>query len=1170
MGTSRSKEAAAAEGNLPLGRCPRCGSRVVEMLDRYACEKSVSDVGACIFKINKAILSQPLDRNQVQRLLTSGKTELLTGFVSKSGRQFPAFLVIDDTGKVSFEFPAKAEQQPAQPPYPTASLLRGARPARILLLDDEPFVTDAMKLMLQFYFKDYTVAECRTGDDGWAAILQQRPDLLITDYGHPGLRLEEMLPRLSRRSASFPIIIASAYVSGLPDLQAQLLSQRGLTIKLLNKPFLAEELRAKVLECLTAIPFVSAPDSGADNSAKDDPISNNRPATDCKPLLAAATQELFQKNAFRITGLPVEATTRQVAKHATNLGQMAELGLEASHQAGLFAIKPPPTLDEVREAVQRLKDPENRLVDELFWFWPCQAGSALPDPALEALASGNGDTALKAWEAAATNPATACAAAHNTALFWHLTAIDSEAKVAPNGSVQNEHEVETPWRTCLSEWGRLVDDDGLWERVATHARRIDDPRLKASFLRSMRATLPLALAKINAELALSHAESGRTALAAMHIRLVRDADQGAPLLEKAAEIVLTPLVGRLRESIRRAKETTQEDPDKGADAVRHLLAHAKHLPDIFDLFYGEQEHSAKEVLDEAATTCIDSLVSYQKNTEDNRAFVDLLQAALPLADAVEVRQRIEKNIEIGKNNLAYEQIQPLYENLKKVIEDPPPILTTRLGFISDAKAKFNRVRAEILPALEELKKKFGVTSDVAKRFSDDVAIALRGLAVQSCERYNDFRTASDILKLCLKLCYDPELKKRLQEDMSAANDLLGEGTCYYCDKNQGVASAKVQVSMYRVTSHDSDGTRYQATKVKVPRCKECRKAHLTPWTKTWRGAVPAAILATLLLPAIFGSWGGSRLQDTIVNGTIGALIGGIVAFFVAEQFTAATCQVKPKYAAYGPEFGYLTALRRLGARPPPKPIEPHHKIGELRFQGWQFGQTPRSTSSAEVVAIRQLVSDCIGALARVVLLVPLRPPWSPNATWIALTAALLIIAAIYTPGPAPAPSPTPPPIPAAAPASFTPATLPSSPATPEKRTYRIPSTVSAELQSTKDQIALEKAKAEDLDTKLAAAKQALVAQRSQVEDLRARLDTLSAQIDRDRIYLDRSSQSDIDDFNAKVNRYNTLLRTVRAENATANEMVDSYNTLLEAAKAQDRVVNQLIDNYNSKLSSYGR
>jgi chromosome segregation ATPase len=136
--------------------------------------------------------------------------------------------------------------------------------------------------------------------------------------------------------------------------------------------------------------------------------------------------------------------------------------------------------------------------------------------------------------------------------------------------------------------------------------------------------------------------------------------------------------------------------------------------------------------------------------------------------------------------------------------------------------------------------------------------------------------------------------------------------------------------------------------------------------------------------------------------------------------------------------------------------------------------------------------------------------------------------------------------------------------------YRIPNSVSTELDGAKQQITIEKAKADALDTKLATAKQAVEGQRSQVTDLQTRVDALGRQIDTDRIYLDRTSQSDIDDFNAKVNRYNTLLRSVRTENATANELIDTYNALVEEAKAQDRVVSQMIDSYNAKLRLYGR
>jgi hypothetical protein len=152
----------------------------------------------------------------------------------------------------------------------------------------------------------------------------------------------------------------------------------------------------------------------------------------------------------------------------------------------------------------------------------------------------------------------------------------------------------------------------------------------------------------------------------------------------------------------------------------------------------------------------------------------------------------------------------------------------------------------------------------------------------------------------------------------------------------------------------------------------------------------------------------------------------------------------------------------------------------------------------------------------------------------------------------------------------TPAAFQSSTATTTRRTYRIPSSVSAELETANQQISIEKAKSDALDIRLATAKQAVAAQKSQVNELQSRLQTLARQIDRDRIYLDRTSQSDIDDFNAKVSRYNILRESARAENATANDLIDSYNTLLEETKAQDSVVNQLVENYNAKLRQYER
>ncbi len=94
-------------GQEPLGPCPRCGSRVFDRGMHYSCEKSVGSVRSCNFRIGKIILTRPLERDQVIKLLHTGKTDLLPKFMSKKGRPFSAYLVTGADGKVGFEFEPK-------------------------------------------------------------------------------------------------------------------------------------------------------------------------------------------------------------------------------------------------------------------------------------------------------------------------------------------------------------------------------------------------------------------------------------------------------------------------------------------------------------------------------------------------------------------------------------------------------------------------------------------------------------------------------------------------------------------------------------------------------------------------------------------------------------------------------------------------------------------------------------------------------------------------------------------------------------------------------------------------------------------------------------------------------------------------------------------------------
>jgi len=97
-------------GKEPIGKCPKCGGKVFDTEAGYICERSQSDKKPCKFKISKVILQQPIEPAQAIKLLSNSKSDLLDKFISKAGRPFPAYLVMDDLGKVTFEFPPREEE----------------------------------------------------------------------------------------------------------------------------------------------------------------------------------------------------------------------------------------------------------------------------------------------------------------------------------------------------------------------------------------------------------------------------------------------------------------------------------------------------------------------------------------------------------------------------------------------------------------------------------------------------------------------------------------------------------------------------------------------------------------------------------------------------------------------------------------------------------------------------------------------------------------------------------------------------------------------------------------------------------------------------------------------------------------------------------------------------
>lgn len=93
-----------------IGVCPVCKEgQVYELENTFICERAAAADKKCTFRISKTILHRTIPKEQVQKLITTGKTDLLPQFISKRGRPFSAHLKLQN-GKVGFEFAEKSRR----------------------------------------------------------------------------------------------------------------------------------------------------------------------------------------------------------------------------------------------------------------------------------------------------------------------------------------------------------------------------------------------------------------------------------------------------------------------------------------------------------------------------------------------------------------------------------------------------------------------------------------------------------------------------------------------------------------------------------------------------------------------------------------------------------------------------------------------------------------------------------------------------------------------------------------------------------------------------------------------------------------------------------------------------------------------------------------------------
>jgi hypothetical protein len=473
-------------------------------------------------------------------------------------------------------------------------------------------------------------------------------------------------------------------------------------------------------------------------------------------LLEVSNPDLFLKNAFRVTWLKTTASNREITRHADQLKMQAELGTGGSSASSIFALDPPPSVDQVREAMNKLKDPKLRLVDEFFWYWPENLGHPNSDEALAAVERGDDEAARTLWERWESEPSRMMVAKHNLAVMYHMLAIDWTLRDLKHtfDSAQIE-QMKKCWKAAFDRWEVLATDDDMWDRLKERIRDINDPALPSGTARRLRDTLPESVDRVNAEFAVRYATAKRFDMARWHIDFMKETHQGLDDTTKTSTEVLAPTKRLVEALTADFEKSTQNNVRASLGAAETLLTEARPFLQLLDLFHGEDSHERNEMFDHVASLCRSCLIPYYNETQDADGVVAVLSVALDYASSISLREEIQESIATIQGNKEFEKVKAFFDILKTIAD----LNTTPAQ-------QFARFERSFQQKWDSFLNSTSLPPETLNQASDSIALFLRGLAIEANNNYNDVYTSLNGIQLASKYARSSDVKHRIAADMT--------------------------------------------------------------------------------------------------------------------------------------------------------------------------------------------------------------------------------------------------------------------------------------------------------------------------------------------------------------------------------------------------------------------
>ena len=133
---------------------------------------------------------------------------------------------------------------------------------------------------------------------------------------------------------------------------------------------------------------------------------------------------------------------------------------------------------------------------------------------------------------------------------------------------------------------------------------------------------------------------------------------------------------------------------------------------------------------------------------------------------------------------------------------------------------------------------------------DEIALQIRECIHAYAGTTENWDKASKPLKKALEIAESTSIRKKIEEDANAIENIIKYTTCWFCGKHPSDARSSIKVAMHGNVQKEREfletKVRWQRIDVPVPRCRKCEDAHKIK-TRWGRGGAIVGLVSGILL-----------------------------------------------------------------------------------------------------------------------------------------------------------------------------------------------------------------------------------------------------------------------------------------------------------------------------------